>query len=407
MKTTAGKAPELLSPAGDRERLDMALAYGADAVYLAGTRFGMRAAAGNFDRDGLRAAVEKSHGLGVKVYVTVNTLPRNDELPELPGYLEYLAEIGADAVIAADVGVMAMCRRYAPSLRLHVSTQAGVTNYASACALYDLGAKRIVLARELTLSEISGIRENTPEDLELEAFVHGAMCVSFSGRCLLSNYLAGRDANRGECAQPCRWRYHLVEEQRPDEPLEITEDGGTFILNSRDLCMIDHLAELHDAGVDSFKIEGRMKSFYYTAAVTNAYRRAIDCLMRGEPLPDVWRREVLKVSHREYSTGFYFDGGGPGQFYSDAMYTSQCDVVAVVEECGGDGAARVTQRNRFFPGDTLELLTPDAEPVEFTAGPLTDAEGENVESANHPMMELRMRLPRQAPPLSILRKART
>ena len=407
MMSTADKAPELLSPAGDRERLDMALAYGADAVYLAGTRFGMRAAAGNFDRDALRAAVEKSHSAGVKVYVTVNTLPRNDELPELPGFLEYLEEIGADAVIAADMGVMALCRKYAPSVRIHVSTQAGVTNYAAARAFHDLGAKRIVLARELTLPEIAGIRENTPEDLELEAFVHGAMCVSFSGRCLLSNYLTGRDANRGECAQPCRWRYRLVEEQRPDEPLEITEDGGTFLLNSRDLCMIEHLRELRDAGVGSFKIEGRMKSFYYTAVVTNAYRRAIDCMMREEPLPDVWRREVLKVSHREYSTGFYFDSNGPGQVYSDAMYTSECDVAAVVEECGGDGLARVTQRNRFFPGDTLELLTPDAEPIEFTAGPLTDAEGENVEIANHPMMELWMRLPRPAPRLSILRKART
>ena len=293
------------------ERLNMALLYGADAVYLAGTAFGMRASAGNFDEEQLRQAVLLAHGRGVRVYVTCNTLPREDELQRLPGYLEFLQDAGVDALIVADIGVMRLAKKYAPRLALHVSTQFGVINSAAANSLYDLGADTVVLARETPLEDIRKIRKNTPKELRLEAFVHGAMCVSFSGRCLLSNYLTGRDANRGQCAQPCRWKYHLMEETRPGEYFEISEDGGTHIMNSRDMCMIEHIPELLDAGVSSFKIEGRMKSSYYAAVVTNAYRQAIDAAAEGRTLDRLWVEETEMVSHRPYSTGFYY--GYPGQ----------------------------------------------------------------------------------------------
>ena len=257
---------ELLAPAGDFERLEMALCYGADAVYLAGRGFGMRSSAANFDDATLRRAVERAHGMGRRIYVTVNTLPRENELNDLPGYLEFLQDAGVDALIVSDLGVIALAKRFAPNVSLHISTQFGVINSATANVLHAMGADTVVLARELSLEEIRKIRANTPSELRLEAFVHGAMCVSFSGRCLLSNYMTGRDANRGECAQPCRWKYHLVEEQRPGQYFEISEDGGTYIMNSNDLRMIDHLQELADAGVSSFKIEGRMKSAYYRRA---------------------------------------------------------------------------------------------------------------------------------------------
>ena len=318
--------PELLCPAGDMERLEMALHYGADAVYLAGEQFGMRAAAGNFSEEALRQAVKLAHQNGTKVHVTCNTLPRDNELRSLPAFLELLEEIGADAVIAADFGVMGMVKRYAPHVALHISTQFGVVNSASACALHDFGASRVVVARELHLDEIAAIRANTPKDLELEAFVHGAMCVSFSGRCLLSNYMTGRDANRGRCAQPCRWEYGLVERQRPGEVFQIVEDGGTFLLNSRDMCMIEHLPELLDAGVSSLKIEGRMKSAYYVGAVTNAYRHALDAVNSGAPVPEIWVRETEQISHRPYSTGFYF--GEPGQYTSESAYFSGAEICA-------------------------------------------------------------------------------
>jgi putative protease len=277
-------------------------------------------------------------------------------------------------------------------------------NSESANVFYDMGASRVVLAREMTLGDIAVLREKTPLSLELEAFVHGSMCVSFSGRCLLSSYLTGRDANNGECAQPCRWKYHLIEEKRPGKPMEITEDGGTFIMNSRDLCMIEHLPALRTAGVSSFKIEGRMKSAYYTAVVTNAYRHAMVAAEKGAPLLPVWRDEVNKVSHREYSTGFFFNSNGPGQYYNDAMYFSDAVVAAVVESCDASGNAVLTQRNKFSVGDALELLSPDNEPVLFTAAAIANGEGIEIESAPHPMMELRMKLPVQAPKYSILRK---
>ena len=397
--------PEVLSPAGDWEKLHLAVAYGADAVYLAGRAFGMRAGAGNFADDDLRRAVAFCHEQNVRVHVTCNTIPRDEEMAALPGFLELLEDAGADAVICTDLGVMNAVKRYAPRAAIHISTQAGVLNADTARAFYDLGASRVVLARELTLAQIAALREHTPPALELEAFCHGAMCVSFSGRCTLSNYLTGRDANRGECAQPCRWKYHLMEEKRPGEYFEIGEDGGTYILNSRDMCMIGHIPELLDAGVTGLKIEGRTKSGYYAAAVTNAYRHAADAAMAGQPLDPVWEREVRHVSHRPYSTGFYF--GEPGQYTEDACYFSESDVVAMVERCDGDGNAVLTQRNRFFPGDELELLMPGKAPLSFTAGAMTDADGQPVESARHPKMELRTHLPAAAPRYSFLRKKRT
>ena len=385
------KKTELLAPAGDMERLTMALHYGADAVYLAGTQFGMRASAGNFNEEQLREAVRLAHSMGRRVYVTCNTLPREDELASLPGYLEFLQDAEADALIIADIGVLELAKKYAPKVAKHISTQFGVINSAAANALYALGADTVVLARETPLEDIKKIRLNTPPELRLEVFVHGAMCVSFSGRCLLSNYLTGRDANRGQCAQPCRWKYHLVEEKRPGEYFEISEDGGTHIMNSRDMCMIEHIPELIDAGIDSFKIEGRMKSSYY-AAVASA------------PLDPLWVEEVNKVSHRPYTTGFYF--GDPGQYYHDATYFTDADVVAVVETCDADGNAVLCQRNKFYRGDELELLTTDAAPVKFTVEHMYNSEGEEIDDTRHAMMEIHMRLPRYAERYSIVRKCR-
>ena len=268
---------ELLSPCGDFERLKLALKFGADAVYLAGEMFGMRTNPSNFSADELKKAVELAHSLGKKVYLTCNTLPRNEEIEKLPEFLKYAQDIGIDAFIIADIGVMALAKKYAPNVDIHMSTQVGIVNYQTANTLYEMGASRIVTARELSLDEIKTIRDKTPNDLEIEVFVHGAMCMSFSGRCILSDYMTHRDANRGDCAQPCRWKYHLVEETRPGQYFPINEEkNGTYIFNSRDLCMIEHIPELVDAGVDSFKIEGRAKSEYYTAIVTYAYRNAID-----------------------------------------------------------------------------------------------------------------------------------
>ena len=380
----------------------MALHYGADAVYLAGTQFGMRAAAGNFTFPELKLATELAHANGTAVHMTCNTLPREDELSQLPEFLTQAQDAGVDAFIIADLGVMAAAEKYAPKVSRHVSTQLGVINSATANVLFDMGADRVVLARETPMEDIRKIRANTPKELEIEAFVHGAMCVSFSGRCLLSNYLTGRDANRGACAQPCRWKYHLVEEKRPGEYFEISEDNGTHIMNSRDMCMIEHIPELIDAGVTSFKIEGRMKSAYYAAAVTNAYRHAIDYAQKGEALPQVWIDELNKVSHRPYCTGFYY--GDPGQHFAEASYFSDAYVCAVVESCAEDGLAELTQRNRFCIGDTVELLTNEGEPIPFTVTELWDENGEAIAATPHAMMKFKMRLPVKCSALSILRR---
>ena len=396
---------ELLSPAGDMERLKMSLAYGADAVYLAGTDFGMRAFAGNFTPDEMRQAVTLCHSYGAAVHVTCNTMPRNDEVARLPEWLEYLQDLGVDAVILADVGVLSLLKRYAPRVKAHISTQASISNYQAASAWYDLGASRVILARELSLEEISQLRAKTPRELEIEAFVHGAMCVSYSGRCLLSNYMTGRDANRGACAQPCRYKYALVEEKRPGEYFPIGEDeGGAFILNSRDMCMIDHIPELMAAGLDSLKIEGRAKSAYYAAIVTAAYRHAIDAVAAGKPLEPVWREEVEKVSHRHYSTGFYF--GQPGQYTADARYIRDWQVVAVVTACDAAGNATLSLRNKFSTGDELELVGPDVAATPFVAGEMTDADGFPLTQPRNPQMVFHMKLPRQVPPLSLLRACR-
>ena len=380
----------------------MALLYGADAVYLAGRQFGMRSSAANFSDEELRAAVRRCHERGARLYVTCNTLPREEELKALPGYLEFLQDAGADALIIADLGVLELAKRHAPKLAKHVSTQLGVINSATASALYDLGADTVVLARETPLKDIRTIRANTPKELRLEAFVHGAMCVSFSGRCLLSNYLTGRDANRGQCAQPCRWKYHLVEETRPGQYYEITEDGGTFIMNSRDLRMIEHLPELMEAGIDSFKIEGRMKSAYYTGVVTNAYRHAVDDAVAGRALNPLWVAETEKCSHRPYTTGFFYEE--PGQHYAEASYTSTAQIVAVVEEDSGDGPALLSQRNKLRTGEHVELLLPEGEPIAFEAGPLYDEEGNPIEDTRRAMMPFRMALPAKAPHGAILRR---
>ncbi len=397
--------PELLSPAGDPERLQMAVRFGADAVYLAGKAYGMRAKCGNFDDAQLAEAVTFCHSHGVKVYVTCNVLARTEEIRQMPPFLELCQDVGVDAFILGDLGVFKTAERVAPKVERHISTQMGVVSADTARAWYDLGATRVVLARELSFPEIRDIRENIPKELELEAFVHGAMCVSFSGRCLLSNYLAGRDANHGACAQPCRWKYALMEERRPGEYFPILEDdGGTYIMNSRDLCMIDHIPELIDAGINSFKIEGRAKSSYYAACVTNAYRHGIDAALAGQPLEAVWRDEVEKISHRHYYQGFYYGQPEQGQFYEDARYIRDWDVVAYVVSCDEKGHSVLTQRGRFWKGDTLELLIPGEKPISFQVGEMTNGAGESITYCPHPEMEIRMDLPVQAPEYAILRR---
>ena len=394
---------ELLAPAGDMERLRMAVAYGTDAVYLAGSDFGMRAFAGNFDREELAEAVELCHHNGVQVHVTCNTMPRCEEVERLPDWLGYLDAAGVDAAIVADLGVFRLAQRYAPRLKLHVSTQAGVTNHEVARAWHELGASRVILARELSLDEIREIRAKTPRDLEIEAFVHGAMCVSYSGRCLLSNYMTGRDAQRGACAQPCRYKYALMEEKRPGEYFPVFEEAGeTYIMNSRDMCMIGHIPELLEAGLDSLKIEGRAKSAYYAAVVTGAYRHAVDAALAGEPLDPVWAAEVDKVSHRPWSTGFYY--GQPGQYTGDARYIRDFQVCAVVVSCDGAGEAVLSLRNKFSAGDEVELIGPGLRPVRFTAPRMEDMDGYPLDQPKKPEMTFRMRLPIPVKPLSILRR---
>ena len=399
------KKLELLAPAGDMEKLKMAVLYGADAVYLAGTSFGMRSFAGNFTDEELPRAVAFAHAHGVRVHCTVNTMPRNDEAQRLPAHLERLQDAGVDALILADLGAFTLAGKYAPRCQRHISTQASVSNFVSASAWYDLGASRVILARELSMEEIRTIREKTPQALELETFVHGAMCVSYSGRCLLSNYMTGRDSNRGACAQPCRYQYYLMEEKRPGEYFPVFEDEkGTYIMNSRDMCMIDHLDDLMAAGVSSVKIEGRAKSAYYAAIVTGAYRHVIDDLSAERAVDPVWRDEVEHVSHRHYSTGFYY--GQPGQYYEDSRYIREWQVAAIVTECEGRGLATLSLRNKFSAGDAAEVVAPDTKPFSFAAPPMEDMDGLPLTEPRTPQMNFRMQLPRPVPAMSILRIAR-
>lgn len=398
------RKPELLAPAGDMERLRMAVLYGADAVYLAGTSFGMRSFAGNFSPEELPEAVAFAHAHGVRVHVTVNTMPRGDELPALPAHLRLLNDSGVDALILADLGVFRMAQREAPNCELHISTQVSIANAACAAAWHELGAKRVVLARELSLEEIRVIRRDTPPELELETFAHGAMCVSYSGRCLLSNYMTGRDSNRGACAQPCRYQYALMEEKRPGEYFPVFEDEkGTYIMNSRDMCMIDHLAELAEAGVDCIKVEGRAKSAYYAAIITGAYRHALDAVAAGEPVDPVWRDEVEHVSHRRYSTGFFF--GQPGQYTESSRYIRDWQVCAIVTDCTPDGLATLSLRNKFAAGHEVEIVGPDTRPFSVTVPVMQDADGLPLREPRTPQMVFRMQLPRPVPAMSIVRRA--
>ena len=396
--------PELLAPAGDLERLRYAINYGADAVYCGLPEFGMRSAPANFTPEQLAEGVIYAHARGRKVYLTMNTLPTNEEADRLPEAIKEAAKAGVDAFIVADLGVLDACKTFAPDIDVHMSTQTGITNWAAARAAYNMGAKRVVLAREMTLQDIAILRDKTPPELEIEAFVHGAMCMSVSGRCLLSNYMTGRDSNRGACAQPCRYQYTLMEEKRPGEYFPVFEDEkGTYILNSRDMCMIDHLDDLMDAGVDCLKIEGRAKSAYYAAIVAGAYRHVLDDVAAGRPADPVWRDEVEHVSHRHYSTGFFY--GQPGQYFENSRYIREWQICAVVLSCDETGLATLSLRNKFRAGDRVEIVGPDLKPFEMAVPMMEDAEGQPLEEAKTPQMEFRMRLPQPVPAMSFVRHA--
>jgi len=404
------KKPELLAPAGNLEKLKVAFAYGADAVYMGGKQFGLRAFAGNFDNDEMRIAVEYAHSIGKRVYVTMNIFAHNDDFIGMKEYMEFLSEIEVDAVILSDPGVLSLARKIMPNIPIHLSTQANNTNWYSANFWHEQGVKRIILARELSLKEISEIRKNTPDTLELEAFVHGAMCISYSGRCLLSNVFTGRDANRGECAHPCRWKYHIVEDKRPGEYYPIFEDDrGTYIMNSKDLCMIEHVPELVNAGIDGFKIEGRMKSSYYVATVVQAYRKEIDAYFAN---PDSYTvdhnslNEIKKASHRPFTTGFYFrKPTAQDHQYSDSHYIREYDFVGMVRGYDKDnGLVEVEQRNPFGVGDCLEIIIPGEDYIKYKVNTLLDENKEPILRAPHPQQTIYLPMDREIKPFSMLRR---
>ncbi len=401
------KRPELLAPAGTMEKLQMALAYGADAAYLGGVQFGLRAFGGNFANEEIRAAVQLAHGAGKKVYVTVNVFPHNDDLVSLPDYLRFLAEVGADAVLVADLGVFMLVREAAPTLPVHISTQANNVNWRTVRAWQELGAARVVLARELSREEIREIRRHT--SVELELFVHGAMCISYSGRCLLSSYFTGRDANRGACAQSCRWKYALVEMSRPGEYYPIAEDErGTYIMNSKDLCLLPHLDEVVRCGIDSLKIEGRMKSVHYVASVVKAYRMALDACLSGNPyeVREEWRAELEKVSHRAYTTGFFFGKTtGADQIYGSSSYEQTSDFVGLVRAYDPvTQIATVEQRNNMKLGQEIEVFQPVGTPFRQNLSEMWDEEGQEIAAAPHPQQIVRMRMTQEVAANSILRR---
>ncbi|MBQ4091266.1 MAG: U32 family peptidase [Clostridia bacterium] len=421
------KRPELLSPAGNFEKLKAALLYGADAVYLAGQSFGMRSAADNFTVEELYEAAKYTHERGKKLYLTLNTMPHGDEYEELRRFLSDIREAGIDAFIIADLGVMATVREIIPGAEIHVSTQASIVSPEAALAYAALGAKRLVLARELSFTEIKAIRERLPDDVELEAFIHGAMCVSYSGRCMLSNMMTGRDANRGRCAQPCRWNYIIYEEKRPDLPIPIEQtELGTFIMSSKDMCTIEHVPQLIRSGINSFKIEGRMKSAYYTAVVTNVYRMAIDAYLadpEGYEYDPMWLRELECVSHREYCTGYYLDkpienaqlGTQTGYIRDKAYFATATEynddeaqaiaAAGVALETENGRLYRFVQRNKVKIGDHAEMISPSRIGVAFEMSEIYLANGEAAESAPHPSMIFWCRVPFEVKEGDIMRGA--
>lgn len=400
--------PELLAPAGNMEKLRVALAYGADAIYFGGKNFGLRAFADNFDDAEIAAAVAATHEAGRKAYVTVNIFPHNDDLTSLPAYLAFLRDCGADAAIISDPGVYRIARQVAPKLPIHISTQANTVNWSSALFWEELGVRRVVLAREVSLADIRLIREKT--GLELEAFVHGAMCISYSGRCLLSNYLAGRDANRGECAQACRWRYGVVEETRPGEYLPVGEDErGTYVFNSKDLCLLPHIPALADAGVGSFKIEGRMKSVHYVATVVKVYREALDAYAADPErfaVREEWRDELAKISHRPYTAGFAFGMTGPqDQSYDQGTNSQSHDFVGLVRSYDpASGRAVVEQRNNMKAGEEIEVLQPRGANFRQVITAMYDESGAPIAVAPHPQQLVSMPMDRPAAAMAMLRR---
>ena len=404
------KKPEILAPAGNLDKLKTAIDFGADAVYLGGSKLNLRAFADNFTNEEIEEGVKYAHDRGRKVYVTLNVIPHNEDFEGLSEYVKELYKLKVDAVLVSDPGILAVCKEAAPELEIHLSTQANNVNWRSAKFWHDLGVKRIVLARELSLKEIREIREKLPESCDLEAFVHGAMCVSYSGRCLLSNYMIGRDSNRGACAQSCRWKYSLVEEKRPNQYFPIEEDQhGTYIMNSKDLCMIEHLPELLEAGISSLKIEGRNKSEYYVAIVVNAYRKAID-LYYEDPenykLPKVLRDEMYKVSHREYNTGFFFsEPKNDAIIYHTNDHVREYDVVAIVHEYDENTQlALCKQRNKFVKGDKVEILSPDSVGESFIVEELYNEEGELIDGCPHPGMMCKVKIPFKVGKNTFIRK---
>ncbi len=400
------KKPELLAPAGDLIKLKTAIDYGADAVYIGGKAFSLRTASDNFSKEEMLEGVKYAHDRGKKCYVAINIIAHNNDLVHLEAYLEELQECGVDAVIVADMGIFNIIRQKAPSLPVHISTQASNTNYASVSFFKELGAKRVVLARELSFREISEISEKVP-GIEIEAFVHGAMCVSYSGRCLLSNYMAGRDSNKGDCAQPCRWKYHLMEEKRPGEYMPVYEDDrGTFIFNSKDLCMIEHIDELLRAGVTSFKIEGRVKSEYYVATVVKAYRDAIDQYFEGKPFDPRHIEELQKISHRRYTSGFYFEKPkDTAQVYSTSSYVRDYELIGTVLSYDEEKKElTVEQRNRFFKGDDIEILMPGEPFYCMTIQEMKNEAGDVIEVAQHAQMIVKIPCVKKIYPGSFIRK---
>lgn len=403
------KAPELLSPAGNFEKMQAALLYGADAVYLAGERFGMRAAADNFSIEELQRACDETHACGKRLYLTLNVMPRQYEYDDLKRYLRKIAPFGIDAFIVADLGVMQLLQKVIPGCEIHISTQANTVSAPAAQAWYNLGAKRVVLARELTLDEIGEIRSNVPRELELECFIHGSMCISYSGRCLLSNHMTGRDGNRGQCAQPCRWNYVIYEEKRPDMPIPLEEDNlGTYIMSSKDLCMIAHIPELMNSGIDSFKIEGRMKSAYYTAVITNAYRMAMDAYFAdpgGYVFDPLWLREAESVSHRAYATGYFFDSCRENaQTVTDTGYLREKAYLATAEQYDPQqGLALFVQRNKLTRHTDVELISPGQVGRAFRVDEMYDENKAPIESTPHPAMRFWIPVPFAVKPGDILR----